>query len=392
MNFSENLRRLRKSKDIKQEALAEAMNVSRQTVSKWENGTAMPDFKKLNALAEYFGVTIDELLGFSNDKNNNDNINDYTKEYINELITLENMQSSEKIKELYKKLKTCAVIFCVALAVIIFFMISINNQIDNLKSQINNAQSPQIIQNDSDDSSGNTHDISDDASCEILSFDNDKPWIAKIRFAYSPQTYTNSLKVSLNITDKNGDTKQLDYDNKNGKFTLETELDISEYVTYVLIAKDDSTTSTVDLALDFTDKYFSSDFESLSSNIDVNDNKFIYDNDYLSPSFYNKTGSKLKSGTISFSFKNEKPFLEKKCKISTDEDNKASFICNAFEVDLGENHSNSINIKYTMIDENGIKYSTVYNAQIENDASFDAVKKEITFPNGKTITTNIIYD
>ena len=116
MNFSENLRRLRKAKDIKQEALAEAMNVSRQTVSKWENGTAMPDFKKLNALAEYFGVTMDELLGFSNDKNNNDNINDYTKEYINELITLENMQSSEKIKELYKKLKTCAVIFCVALA------------------------------------------------------------------------------------------------------------------------------------------------------------------------------------------------------------------------------------------------------------------------------------
>ena len=53
MNFSENLRRLRKAKDIKQEALAEAMNVSRQTVSKWENGTAMPDFKKLNALAEY---------------------------------------------------------------------------------------------------------------------------------------------------------------------------------------------------------------------------------------------------------------------------------------------------------------------------------------------------
>lgn len=136
MNFSENLRRLRKAKDIKQEALAEAMNVSRQTVSKWENGTAMPDFKKLNALAEYFGVTMDELLGFSNDKNNNDNINDYTKEYINELITLENMQSSKKIKELYKKLKTCAVIFCVALAVIIFFMISINNQIDNLNRKL----------------------------------------------------------------------------------------------------------------------------------------------------------------------------------------------------------------------------------------------------------------
>ena len=102
MNFSENLRRLRKARTLSKRLFAEAMNVSRQTVSKWENGTAMPDFKKLNALAEYFGVTMDELLGFSNDKNNNDNINDYTKEYINELITLENMQSSEKSRNYIK--------------------------------------------------------------------------------------------------------------------------------------------------------------------------------------------------------------------------------------------------------------------------------------------------
>lgn len=389
MNFSENLRRLRKSKDIKQEALAEAMNVSRQTVSKWENGTAMPDFKKLNALAEYFGVTIDELLGFNSSDDSLDNsANNHTTEYVNELISLENAESNKKINEINSKWKTSVIILSIALIFAIIFTISSSIKIEALQDKIDNLNYPTVIDNRSD----NSNDISYDANYDILSINEKEPWIAKIRFTYSPQTYTNSLKVSLNITDKNGDTKQLDYDNKNGKFTLETELDISEYITYVLIAKDDSTTSTVDLALDFTDKYFSPDFESLSSNIDVNDNKFIYDNDYLSPSFYNKTGSKLKSGTISFSFKNEKPFLEKKCKISTDEDNKASFICNAFEVDLGENHSNSINIKYTMIDENGIKYSTVYNAQIENDASFDAVKKEITFPNGKTITTNIIYD
>lgn len=41
------------------------MKVSGQTVSKWENGTAMPDLKKLTALAEYFGITMDELLGFT---------------------------------------------------------------------------------------------------------------------------------------------------------------------------------------------------------------------------------------------------------------------------------------------------------------------------------------
>ena len=39
------------------------MNVSRQTISKWENGTAMPDLKKLTDLASLFDVSMDELLG-----------------------------------------------------------------------------------------------------------------------------------------------------------------------------------------------------------------------------------------------------------------------------------------------------------------------------------------
>ena len=269
MNFSENLRRLRKAKDIKQETLGEAMNVSRQTVSKWENGTAMPDFKKLNALAEYFGVTMDELLGFNNDKDNSENINDYTKEYINELITLENTQSSEKINELYKKIKTCAVIFCVALAVIIFFMISINNQIDNLKSQIDNAQSPQVIQDNSD---SDTHDMSDDASYEVLGFDKDKPWLANVRFTYAPETYSNSLNVTLEVPQNDNKTKQLKFERKGGKFVLEAQLDATIKGNYTLLAKDDSNTSTTDLTPDYTSEYF---------NVDDFVSTVTYENTYL---------------------------------------------------------------------------------------------------------------
>ena len=63
MKFDENLRNLRKDKDFSQEYLAEKMNVSRQTISKWENGTAMPDLKKLTDLASLFDVSMDELLG-----------------------------------------------------------------------------------------------------------------------------------------------------------------------------------------------------------------------------------------------------------------------------------------------------------------------------------------
>lgn len=54
MKFDENLRAFRKQKEFSQEYLAEKMNVSRQTISKWENGTAMPDLKKVNRFGNFF--------------------------------------------------------------------------------------------------------------------------------------------------------------------------------------------------------------------------------------------------------------------------------------------------------------------------------------------------
>ena len=383
MNFSENLRRLRKAKDIKQEALAEAMNVSRQTVSKWENGTAMPDFKKLNALAKYFGVTMDELLGFSNDKNNNDNINDYTKEYINELITLENMQSSKKIKELYKKLKTCAVIFCVALAVIIFFMISINNQIDNLKSQINNVQSPQIIQDDSDDSPGNTHDMSDDASYEVLSFDKDKPWLANVLFTYAPETQDDNK------------TKELEFERKGGKFVLETQLDATIKGNYTLLAKDDSNTSTIDLTPDYASEYF---------NVDNYISTVNYKNTYLQFKAEDSNNVKFNLNSkqelekahlkIYSSKNNDKVLFEKDCRVA---DNTVFLGYLKAKIDY-ELILTNVDFEISATDKNGVKY--IYYTNVSFDLSDEEIgsvetdneQYEIEFPNGKTIINNSYDD
>lgn len=385
MNFSENLRRLRKAKDIKQEALAEAMNVSRQTVSKWENGTAMPDFKKLNALAEYFGITMDELLGFSNDKENNDNINDYTKEYINELITLENTQSSEKIRELYKKLKTCAVIFCVALAVIIINLISITNQIDNLKSQIDNAQSPQIIQSDSDN---NTHDMSDDASYKVLNFDKDKPWLANVRFTYAPETYSNSLKVTLEVPQADNKTKELEFERKGGKFVLEAQLDATIKGNYTLLAKDDSNTSTVDLTPDYTSEYF--DVNNFISTV-------TYENTYLqfkaqesnNVQFNLYTNEELKKAHLKIysSSNKDKVLYEKDCRVA---DNTVFLGNLKAKIDY-ELISDGVYFEISATDENGIKYIYSTNVSIDrSDEEFDSVESnneqyKVEFPNGKTI-------
>ena len=61
--FSEKLYELRKEKGFSQEELAEKLNVARQTISKWENGTTNPDTNNLIELSKIFEISIDELVG-----------------------------------------------------------------------------------------------------------------------------------------------------------------------------------------------------------------------------------------------------------------------------------------------------------------------------------------
>lgn len=62
MIFADKLIRLRKKSGMSQEELAEKMNVSRQSVSKWEGAQSIPDLEKILQLGELFGVTTDYLL------------------------------------------------------------------------------------------------------------------------------------------------------------------------------------------------------------------------------------------------------------------------------------------------------------------------------------------
>ena len=62
MFFSEKLYSLRRAKGLSQENLADMLNVSRQSVSKWEAGAAMPEIEKLMAIADIFSVSVDSLL------------------------------------------------------------------------------------------------------------------------------------------------------------------------------------------------------------------------------------------------------------------------------------------------------------------------------------------
>lgn len=63
MNFSERLRKERKLKGLSQSELGEIFNLSKQTISSYENGGSFPGQEVLKELADFFDVSVDYLLG-----------------------------------------------------------------------------------------------------------------------------------------------------------------------------------------------------------------------------------------------------------------------------------------------------------------------------------------
>lgn len=81
MEFNEKLIELRKSKGLSQEALGNIINVTRQTVSKWELRETTPEMSKLIELAEYFQISVDELIGKETKSTSYEN-NSFHYEYV----------------------------------------------------------------------------------------------------------------------------------------------------------------------------------------------------------------------------------------------------------------------------------------------------------------------
>ena len=67
--LGENLAELRKYHNLSQEELADRIGVSRQTLSKYETGESLPDIEKSQALAEVFGVSLDDLVKYKKEEN-----------------------------------------------------------------------------------------------------------------------------------------------------------------------------------------------------------------------------------------------------------------------------------------------------------------------------------
>ena len=103
------LKELRKEKELTQEQLAETLNVSRRTVSRWETGSNMPDLDLLVEMADLYQVDLRELL---NGERKNEQMNEDMKETVLQVAEYSNAekQRSTKIVRVYFVLGILALI------------------------------------------------------------------------------------------------------------------------------------------------------------------------------------------------------------------------------------------------------------------------------------------
>lgn len=105
LKIGEKIKELRKSQDITQEKLADYLNISYQAVSKWENELALPDITLLPKLANFFGVSTDELLDLKASENEAE-LKKYEEQY-QELNrkgkVLEKIELSRKVLDVYPR-------------------------------------------------------------------------------------------------------------------------------------------------------------------------------------------------------------------------------------------------------------------------------------------------
>lgn len=105
LKIGEKIKDLRKKQDVTQEKLAAYLNISYQAISKWENGTALPDLTLLPGIANFFGVSTDELLGMK-DTEETEELKGFEKIYSENFClgkTYENIVLSRRVLEKYPR-------------------------------------------------------------------------------------------------------------------------------------------------------------------------------------------------------------------------------------------------------------------------------------------------
>lgn len=205
MKLCEKLYELRRAAGLSQEELAERLNVSRQAVSKWENGAAQPELSKLVELSRLYGVSVDELLSLE-EAEKGDAKAAASVDAPTPAPAQETLAAPKKVRR--QKLLLGAAAVCLALAVGLALY---NNhrvkqlewQVGSLQSQIMSVQSSlssQIagISSSVREAMEESATLTAQFDYTVKRFDLDA-YTCTVAFALRPKTVQDDLAVSLRL-------------------------------------------------------------------------------------------------------------------------------------------------------------------------------------------------
>ena len=146
IGLSEKLASLRKEKGLTQMDLAEKLNVSRQAISRWEVGAAVPSTDNLRILGELYGVSVDYLLddGTNHFDNHMDEQDMDTQDTDTEAPVI-NGDTAKYVSRLHRIISISTALILVLLAVIISMAISSRQ---NKEDQITPIEDMTVIEDD----------------------------------------------------------------------------------------------------------------------------------------------------------------------------------------------------------------------------------------------------
>lgn len=205
MKLCEKLYELRRAAGLSQEELAERLNVSRQAVSKWENGAAQPELSKLVELSRLYGVSVDELLSLE-EAEKGDAKAASSVEASSPAPAQETLATPKKVRR--QKLLLGAAAVCLALAVGLALynnhrVKQLERQVGSLQSQIMSVQSSlssQIagISSSVREAMEESATLTAQFDYTVKRFDLDA-YTCTVAFALRPKTVQDDLAVSLRL-------------------------------------------------------------------------------------------------------------------------------------------------------------------------------------------------
>lgn len=381
MKFNENIRNLRRERDYSQEYLAEKLNVTRQTISKWENGAAMPDLKKLTEIADFFSVSMDTLLGIeienddkekeSSSNNNENNYNtEYQKRYTEQLFSIAYQNQYEQNIANHKALKTIAIIVSIAIVCVIFGLILLSN---NLDSKINNLQG---LINTLNAQSTAQQNYPDDDNYEFeynfVSANSEKPYLIDTEFKYSPSKYPKNSSVYLSINKLDGSTQRIDFTEENGVFTAAAQIDVTAVESGYVYIDDGETITKEEMLEAFSPGYF-----------------ILFESNYIFDEFSDQ-GHKNPTD-ISFEIYENVPIQITEAYLVTERAGKVDY-SEKLRIEKDANESAEKRFRITSnyeIPQNTYDVSTYFKLIDENKVEYkyypDTDQSEIVFPDGKIL-------